>query len=311
LQFGLDVLFACACAGLLIAGWHMRGRRVLPGPPAAAAVATAAPAMAIFADGSRAEPLGRDMQLRVGVDSAERVAVRLAGGAHFQVVPNPRRVFEVQTRAVRVRVLGTVFSMVDLPSGQTQVLVERGRVEVAWLGGAELLHDGEGGVFPPSEPAATAAPAAPAAPTPPADDEAKPAEARARPKEPAAPRDDTADLIEAADVARLSGHPEDALAPLRDICDRRPGDRRAPVASFTMGRILLDDLSRPLEAAGAFHRARALWRQGPLADDALAREAEAWQRAGHPERARAAAREYLQQYPGGRHAAVMRQLAAR
>jgi transmembrane sensor len=115
----------------------------------------------------------------------------------------------------------------------------------------------------------------------------------------------------AADVARLSAHPEEAVKPLRAVCDRHAGDRRAPVAAFTLGRVLLDDLGRPAEAAAAFKKARALWQEGPLAEDALAREADAWDRAGRAEPARAAATEYVERYPQGRHQVSMRNILAR
>ncbi len=65
-------------------------------------------------------------------------------------------------------------------------------------------------------------------------------------------RDEAEDLMLAADVARLSAHPEEAIRPLRGVCDRHSSDRRAPVAAFTLGRVLLDDLGRPDEAAAAF-----------------------------------------------------------
>ena len=110
----------------------------------------------------------------------------------------------------------------------------------------------------------------------------------------------------AADVARLSAHPGAAVAPLRRLCDRFPKDKRAPVAAFTLGRVLLDELGQAAEAAAAFQKARTLWPSGPLAEDALAREVEAWQRAGRPERARPLAERYLLRFPDGKHTASMR-----
>jgi hypothetical protein len=70
--------------------------------------------------------------------------------------------------------------------------------------------------------------------------------------------------------------------------------------------VLLDELSRPREAAEAFETAGQLG--GPLAEDALAREAEAWSSAGEPARAKAMADRYLTAYPTGRHAAEARKL---
>jgi transmembrane sensor len=77
-------------------------------------------------------------------------------------------------------------------------------------------------------------------------------------------------------------------------------DPRAGLASFTLGRVLLDELGRPREAADAFARARAAG--GPLAEDALAREVEATSRAGDTAKSRELARAYQHLYPHGRRA---------
>jgi transmembrane sensor len=332
--FGFDAALACVCGVLLFAG--LRGD-LRSDSPVAQAPATAALAVPkTFQDGSVAELLGRDTDLRVEQETPHRVVARLTGGARFRVVPNRQRTFEVQSGEVRVRVLGTTFSVVQLPSGPTQVLVEEGHVQVAWLGGAAELQSGEGGVFPPSDAGASgpamgslddmqAAPlvAATAAPLGARaagalkgwrDYALKGDYARAYDELSVngheAVRDEAADLMLAADVARLSGHPEQALQPLRSLCDRHGGDRRAPVAAFTLGRVLIDDLGQPAEAATAFQRARVLWPKGPLAEDALAREADAWQRAGRTGRARTIAEQYLARYPQGRHADAMRNIVA-
>jgi transmembrane sensor len=339
LFFALDAALACACAVMLFIG--VRGG-VRGGAGAVAAQQAPSASVAVptakFQDGSVAELMGRDTDLRVEQDTPHRVVAKLTGGARFRVVPNRQRTFEVQSGDVRVRVLGTTFSVVQLPSGPTQVLVEEGHVQVAWLGGAAELQAGEGGVFPPSD--AGAIEPSPAAAS--LDDvQSVPLTAAAAVASGARSvashrgwrdyalkgdyaraydelnanghegvRDEAADLMLAADVARLSGHPEQALQPLRSLCDRHGGDKRAPVAAFTLGRVLIDDLGRPADAATAFQRARVLWPRGPLAEDALAREADAWQRAGRPERARTIAEQYLARYPQGRHADAMRNILA-
>jgi transmembrane sensor len=262
----------------------------------------------VFADGSVAELLGRDSELRVEEEGAHRVVAKLTGGARFRVVHDRQRTFQVRAGEVRVRVLGTVFSVVQLPSGQTQVLVEQGHVEVAWLGGVGELQSGEGGVFPPGD-TQPIEPPAPAVEAPPSEEE-KPGSPPPAVSASRGARDDAAELIAAADAARLGGHPEQAVHLLRSLCDRHAADRRAPVAAFTMGRILIDDMGRPADAAAAFQRARLLWPRGPLVEDALAREAEAWQRAGRSDRASAIAEQYLERYPQGRHAGVLRTLLA-
>ena len=105
----------------------------------------------------------------------------------------------------------------------------------------------------------------------------------------------------AADTARRSGHVSRAPRYLRAIIDEHPEHAMAPVAAFTLGRIYLESLGRPRDAAMAFARARALETKGPLAADALAREVKAWTRAKNSAKARDAARLYLRRYPSGRH----------
>jgi transmembrane sensor len=117
---------------------------------------------------------------------------------------------------------------------------------------------------------------------------------------PNAVRDETADLLLAADAARLSGYPAAAVPYLERVVRRHSSDPRSSLASFTLGRVLLDELGRPREAADAFARARAAG--GPLAEDALAREVEATSRAGDATRSRELARDYLARYPNGRRA---------
>ncbi len=120
---------------------------------------------------------------------------------------------------------------------------------------------------------------------------------------------DAADLLLLADVARLSHHPASAVSPLRRLIDQHGDDPRASLAAFTLGRLLLDDLGQPREAAQSFRRTQALEAEGPLAHDALAREVEAWSRAGDLTRARERAREYIRLYPSGRRVAAVRRFA--
>ena len=107
-------------------------------------------------------------------------------------------------------------------------------------------------------------------------------------------------------VLTLNVAPADAIGPLRLIMDRHPGDQRAPLAAFTMGRLFQEKL--PAQAAEAYAQARALAPQGPLAEDALAREVESWAAAHRPAMAMAAARVYLSAYPQGSRAALVRRL---
>jgi transmembrane sensor len=121
-------------------------------------------------------------------------------------------------------------------------------------------------------------------------------------------RDEPGDLLLAADVARLGGHPDRAIGPLQRVVEKHAGDSRAPLAAFTLGRTLLDQLGRPREAASAFATARRLEPRGAMAQDALAREVESWSRAGEASLARERAEQYVSLYPKGRRLGAVRRL---
>jgi transmembrane sensor len=115
--------------------------------------------------------------------------------------------------------------------------------------------------------------------------------------------DDVAELLALADVARLSGHPNEALTPLRQIVGGHSEDPRSAIAALTLGRVLLDSLANPLQAAFAFERALALKLPSSLAEDAQARLVEAHAKTGALAQAKAAADVYRTRYPGGRRIA--------
>lgn len=115
------------------------------------------------------------------------------------------------------------------------------------------------------------------------------------------------DLMLAADAARRAGDPRAATGYLEQALRDHPGPRSAVVA-FTLGRILRDELSRPADAARAFSQVEQSSKDAPLAEDALAREVEAWQAAKSRERAKQRARDYVQRYPQGERRAWMERL---
>jgi transmembrane sensor len=119
-----------------------------------------------------------------------------------------------------------------------------------------------------------------------------------------------ADLLALADVARLSGHPREAVAPLERILSRFASDPQAPLAAFALGRLELDALDQPRKAAAALERALALGVPRSLKEDVRARLVEAYGRAGDRTAARAAARAYLREFPDGRERAEMETQAA-
>lgn len=328
---------------LVLVGLILLGSSELYGPgaaPPAAVIATNPPGeraaglatgALYFADGSLATPLEEGSTLIADEVTSTNVAVRLErGAARFEVTPRPRRLFRVRAGPVSVLVLGTVFT-VDRRDGRVAVEVERGRVRVAWDGGAQVVEAGGRALFPPGapepgdgpstplsprsaapaqrvgHPATTAASAAPEAPDwQDLADQGRYAESWRALRASGRPPQGMEELLLAADVARLSGHPGEAIRWLERAVEDHPGDPRASVAAFILGRVLLGQAGRPGDAARAFARARQLSPRGALAEDALAREVEAWSRAGAAELARQRAQVYLQRYPGGRRARAVR-----
>jgi hypothetical protein len=108
------------------------------------------------------------------------------------------------------------------------------------------------------------------------------------------------DLLLAGDAARLSGHPKEAVPYYRDALARAGTGSRAHLAGLTLGRTLLHQIGDAQGAAQAFARAYAAAPHGPLAEEALAGEVEAWARAGDRQRTQESAQKYMAAFPHGR-----------
>jgi transmembrane sensor len=108
-------------------------------------------------------------------------------------------------------------------------------------------------------------------------------------------------LMLLADVARLSGHPGDAVAPLQRVLDVAPGDASAPLAAFMLGKIELDSLGNPARAASFFAQCIDLGAPRSVAEDAYLRWVEALARANDRAGAKRVHELYRSRYPSGRH----------
>lgn len=279
--------------------------RPAPAQPAPAQVGPAPSSSdVIVSDGFVLSP-DADADVSVTRDAGE-VAVRVERGkSRFRVSGSSRADVAVEAGAVTITVYAREFSVARYEDA-TEVWSHDGELSVVWQGESITLPAGEHRRF-------EDAPAEPAAPELPAR-----APHRERTPDWRAPARDgdhgtayrllrrsgdpgrgVADLMLAADVYRLSGHPGEAVAPLERVSAKHAGDPRAPLAAFTLGRVLLDELGRPGAAARAFARARALAPKGALAEDALAREVEAWAKGGNASKARQRAELYLELYPVG------------
>ncbi len=283
----------------------MAPRAVAPPVPALSASTPApaagrrAPEVLSFRDRSRAVALDPGTELAVEEDAPERVHLRLERGrARFEVTRRPERSFSVRARNVTVSVVGTTFG-VEVVADRVGVSVEKGAVEVDWGVGQKRLLAGESGWFPPL--VMSAQPEAPASES----TRNVPAEARAAvapTSSTPSPSPGAQSLLAEVDAVRSQGKPARAVELLRQLLREYPDDPRAPLAAFTLGRVLFNELGRPREAAAAFRQVRQKAPGSQFAEDALAREVEAWERASELARARALATEYLERYPSGRHA---------
>jgi ferric-dicitrate binding protein FerR (iron transport regulator) len=250
------------------------------------------PAMRVrFTDGSTADLRDAASRLETRLATETAIDTVLAqGAARFEVVPRPGRRFRIWVGAVYVEVIGTIFTVERLPAG-VRVSVERGAVKVVSGDNEMRLSEGTAEVVPFAAVEAAE----------------KPRERAQKPTSRAdVPRDEVGALLRASESARRSGHPEDALVFLERLLDHHPRDPRAAYAAFILGRVLLEELRRPGQAAAAFARVAALDAKTPLVQDALAREVESWARAGDLARARDRARAYLARYPDGRRADEVR-----
>lgn len=303
----------------------------------------------LLSDGSFAAPLSPSTALAVEADASDHVRIALLeGAARFDVVRNPERAFVVGVRGLRVEVIGTRFD-VELEGSRCHVRVARGHVRVTWARGRRDLFTGQSGLFPledggiapPSDDdvASVAAPVTSDAAMPDDDDDphrvAAPRVERTEPSprtEAVSPGDwrqlaragdyesafrasreqsvgsNIDDLWLAADASRLSGHPREAVAYLEAALHQHPNDARVHLAAFTLGRLRLQ-LGRARQAAQDFAMVERLDRRGVLVEQALAREVEAWARAGDTAKARERAAVYLRRFPRGTYAERVRRFS--
>jgi transmembrane sensor len=125
---------------------------------------------------------------------------------------------------------------------------------------------------------------------------------------PGSMKNTSADLMLAADVARWSRHSGEAAQLLERVSSQFSRDPLAPLAAFTRGRVLVENLGQPGAAASAFALSRRLAPAGSLAPDALIREIDARASVGEQNQVRTLASEYLSSYPQGRHRAKCEKL---
>jgi hypothetical protein len=287
-----------------------------------AEVESAQSSVATFSDGSQAE-LGPATALTLETQRDDLVEVKLRSGvATFEVAKRPQRQFVVHAHDVRVRVVGTRFTVRKSAEG-VEVSVLRGVVEVSR--GAEVvsLTAGQswhstpevaaaGGAAPPEPEPAAPEVAEPDAPEPPGVHPA-PATAAHHRKHPhpsapppgpasAAGKEAVEDAFSAALAARREGNSSDAATMFERFIRDYPADGRTSVAAFELGRIRMDVLNNPRGAVEALQLSLRLDAHAAFREEALSRVVrglDALHDTAACEQARAT---YLSTFPNGAYA---------
>jgi len=269
--------------------------------PGARVTASAQPSAVQLDDGSRIELSPHASIVGVARSEAELSLELETGEAAFEVALDAHRTFRVRSGDVLVQVLGTAFT-VERSEGRVTVAVSRGRVEV--LRGEERSVLGAGDRWSAEERVSLA-------PEPAVDEggiergddviEAEPTTlGRSRGVE--APIAEPARaLFEAAQIARREGRPDRAAALFAELVEQYPGDARAGLAAFELGRIRLDVMHDVPGSIEALERSLALSRNGGFRQDALARLVLLYARSSETARCLEAQSRYLSDYPDGVH----------
>lgn len=284
---------------------------VATAPTSSQRVVNSSGAQVHFADGSIATPLLPETTVEALSVSPTQVRVGLARGrARFDVVRMPTREFQVEAGDLRVVVLGTSFT---LTRGERELLVEvhHGHVRVDGSGEARHLYGGQYASFQMEHTRAANQLAQVHSGTPSVSVQRSPSEPEIAVAPDLLPRrgvvaqetagESLAELLEAADLARSAGRVDEAFALLTRGVQLHRNDPQLQAAMFTRARLLAETMHRPREAAEAFAEARALAPGGSLAEDALAREIEAWSALSDIEHVRERRDEYMRLYPNGVH----------
>jgi transmembrane sensor len=245
-----------------------------------------------------------------GSKSAALSLVLSRGAVTCDVAHREGRTFSVLAGDVVVRVVGTKFTVKtsagELPRVEVSVL--RGVVEVeskrrpgvvakvaagqSWIQSAE--PDARGPASP--EPAAASMEPADGARLP---DVPVPS-ASAVPLAPSA-----RELFEKAGERRRAGEAAAAARSYEELLKLHPGDPRASLAAFELGRLRMDRLRDPAGAIAALERAVASNLGPSFREDALARLVSVYAAQGNFAACGRARERYLKSYPAGVHAAAV------
>jgi transmembrane sensor len=292
-----------------------------------------------LADGSQIA-LEPHSQLEVEQRTKSEVRLQLVRGkAKFHVTHREKRSFEVLIRGVRVQVVGTKFQVSNNElNGKTEVgvNVEQGTVRVTPPAQPGfLLHAGQTWSMVLTKPSlkisansalSAPSPSSPSSPmvgtsvpeqpspgtssttTKPAPSSHKTQKGTGDSVPDAVPTLATANakqLFEMGNQARRSGNLAGAVQAYDTLIRRFPGDGRAGLAAFEIGRLKMDRMG---DLSGAVRWLQQAIRLAPGAgfrEDAMSRLVQAYDRMGAMAACKQALQSYQASYPHGVHAAVL------
>ncbi len=284
---------------------------------AEAKLQTAAESLAVsLQDGSKVS-LGSHTELAVRGNRPSAVALTLARGkVECEVTHQAGRSFSVMAGDVEVRVVGTKFSVSSTPEAagsRVEVSVLRGVVEVrsarrpgivarvaagqSWM---QLPDSSSEAAF---EPARGAAAEAAVTPESLAKAEPAPAPVPAASAGPAGPS--ARELFEQAGEHRRAGDAAGAARAYEELLRLHPGDARASLSAFELGRLRMDRLGDSAGAIAALERAVSLNVGPSFREDALARLVSVYAAQGNFAACGRARDRYLSSYPAGVHATAV------
>ena len=253
--------------------------------------------------------LGAQTEVQVQSGQASAISLQLARGELWcDVTHREGRKFKVVVGDVEVRVVGTRFSVKSTPhpSPRVQVSVTRGVVEVRSArrpGVVARVAAGQSWSQDAEE-------SAPSTQTVPSNELAEPVKRDEPPPLPVAPTPSASipsgrELFEKAAESRRLGDAVGAARAYEELLRVHPGDARASLAAFELGRLRMDRLGDLTGAIAALERAVALNIGPSFREDALARLVSVYASQGNHAACQRARDRYLSSYPAGVHGAAV------
>ena len=266
-------------------------------------------------DGSSVK-LGSQSEVQVQSGHSSSISLQLARGELWcDVTHREQRKFKVVAGDVEVRVVGTQFRVKTTPgpSPRVEVSVARGVVEVVSArrpGVVARVAAGQSWIQDAEHAAENPAPAPPveSQSSEPQSDEPESSE----PVKPGAPLPSAAavvpsgrELFEKAAESRRAGDARAAAHAYEELLRLHPGDGRASLAAFELGRLRMDRLADLPGAIAALERAVAMKIGPSFREDALARLVSIYASQGNLAACRRARDRYSSSYPAGVHRAAV------